>query len=55
MRCSRREFVGSLLGATVLGLIDLDLADILVQTVLPMRRMATQTASAEGKWTNLTA
>ena len=55
MKCSRREFVGSLLGATILGLIDLDLvADVLGQTVLPMRRMATQTASAEGKWTNLT-
>lgn len=54
MQFSRREFTKMLLGAAVLGLVDLDVfGQISNDSRRSMRRLATQTASGEGTWTNL--
>ncbi len=51
---TRRSFAQIILGAGALALIDIDsFGQILGDTKRSMRRLATQTASGEGVWTNL--
>src|SRR5687767_9606467 len=54
MNFSRRDFTKMILGASALGLIDLDVfGQVLNDSKRSMRYLATQSASGEGTWTNL--
>jgi carotenoid cleavage dioxygenase-like enzyme len=54
MQWTRREFSKMLLGAGVLGLVDIDIfGQVLGDSKRSMRYLATQNASGEGTWTNL--
>lgn len=54
MKFSRRDFTKMILGMGALAMLDLDsFGQVLGDPKRSMRRLATQTASGEGTWTNL--